>query len=203
MQADSCADVDAHSCSDIDNYALADRYIDHIESDGLADRYTDHVDSYGLADRYTDDVDSYSLADRCTDAYAASLVCSNRVRVWNWRAMRHGSDYNHAYSSTVCKALSGDECANFHSDADSRINVHSQVRSLCRSLVAVLSTAHLGPLWGLCSASSGAWKRIFVQIYLCSPTAEPSINPTRLPSAAPFARWVGGINVMRNLAPVG
>ena len=55
MQADSCADVDAHSCSDIDAHSCSD------------------IDSYALADRHTDacaDVDSYALADRHAHAGA-------------------------------------------------------------------------------------------------------------------------------------
>ena len=63
MQADSCADVDAHSCSDVDAHFCSD------------------IDSYALADRHTDacaDVDSYALADRhahaCADVHVRACL---------------------------------------------------------------------------------------------------------------------------------
>ena len=64
MQADTCADIDAHSCSDVDSYALADRH-----TDACAD-----VDSYALADRH---------ADSCADVdVRACLHAPYHARCW-------------------------------------------------------------------------------------------------------------------------
>ena len=80
MQADSCADVDAHSCSDRHAHACAD------------------IDSYALADRHAHacaDIDSYVLADRhahaCADVRVrACSACAISCPLW-----AHG----HAFTS--------------------------------------------------------------------------------------------------------
>ena len=64
MQADTCADIDAHSSSDIDSYALADRH-----TDACAD-----IGSYALADRH---------AHACADVHVrACFACTISCTLW-------------------------------------------------------------------------------------------------------------------------
>ena len=73
MQADTCADVDAHSCADVGSYALADRHT-HACAD---------IGSYALADRH---------AHACADVHVrACSACAISCPLW-----AHG----HAFTST-------------------------------------------------------------------------------------------------------
>ena len=64
MQADTCADIDAHSCSNVDSYALADRHA-HSFSD---------IDPYALADRH---------AHACADIHVrACCACTISCTLW-------------------------------------------------------------------------------------------------------------------------
>ena len=82
MQADSCADVDAHSCSDIDAHSCSD------------------IDSYALADRHAHacaDIDSYALADRHADSADVDVrACLQRHIVHAVGSRAHACTMTHA-----------------------------------------------------------------------------------------------------------